>query len=70
MTLAEIAIRMRPYWPKSFTNRLYPKDRTNSHCNTCGSDRLHRRGITVYQRKLQQNYGCLHCGSRANYRPL
>lgn len=66
MTLAEISLRMRKYWPKQFTNRLYSKN-CGRICNSCGSTKLSNNGFTIYRRMIHKKLACRNCGSRANY---
>lgn len=76
MTLAEISVIMKPYWPTAFTNRIYPKQsrkdiiENGMNCIMCGSKYLHKQGVKVFNRKVQQNYRCMDCGSQRNYKPL
>lgn len=69
MTLAEISVKMKPYWPPSFTNRLYPKT-IEKGCSVCGSSKLHHRGQIVYRREIHNRLACQDCGSWANYEKI
>lgn len=69
MTLAEISDKMRPYWPPSFVNRLYPKT-LGRHCNKCGSKELLSKGLKIFQRIECRQLRCKKCGSTANYEKI
>jgi uncharacterized protein YprB with RNaseH-like and TPR domain/predicted RNA-binding Zn-ribbon protein involved in translation (DUF1610 family) len=69
MALADVSLKLRPYWPRSFTNALYPKTKT-LHCRACGNEKLYKHDIVLFRREVHQRYRCTNCGSNSNYQKL
>lgn len=69
MTLAEITVRVRPYWPQDFINRLRPRQSRASiikhglRCVVCGGGKLRSHGIRLRQRVPHRILQCQNCGS-------
>lgn len=69
MTLAEITEKMRPYWPLSFTNRLYAKE-LGHYCRKCGNNKLISKGFKIYARQQCRQLQCKKCGFTGNYEKI
>lgn len=64
MTLAEISLHMRPYWPPAVVHALNPKKIVDEgKCRNCGSAKHTKRGQRISLGKLKQRALCSGCGS-------
>ncbi len=64
MTLAEISIKMRPYWPRSFVNYSVYAD--NKSCKVCGSVKLHFKEFRIVSMMKYRLFKCGECGYSYN----
>lgn len=68
LSLAEISIKMRPYWPNSFMNQSII--RNGKVCIKCASDKLAFKEYRVIGAKEHRLYRCTHCGYSYNKEPV